>query len=59
MEEGLETEAATGARVGQAEQETRAGQERTLWAHGTEQALERLCGLPERNGLWSGLRGLP
>ncbi len=44
MEEGLETEAVTGARVGQAEQEVRAGQagqERTLWARRTERTLEQ------------------
>ncbi len=53
MEEGLETEAATGARVGQVEQEARAGQaeqeatrveqalEWTLSAHGAERALGR------------------
>ncbi len=42
VEEGLETEAPTGARVGQAEQEARvgqAGQEWTLWAPGTERNL--------------------
>ncbi len=58
VEEGLETEAATGARVGQVEQEARAGQaeqeatrveqalEWTAWAPGTEQALERTACVP-------------
>ncbi len=47
-EEGLEAEAAMGARVGQAEQE---GCERIPWAPGTERALEWTLSAPgpERN----------
>ncbi len=51
VEEGLETEAATGARVGQAEQEARtgpAGQEQTLWAPRNGAGY---LSSPERSGL--------